>query len=303
VVTMTKIGFIGAGRIGSTAAYATLHTVDCDEIAIVDIMEDLAIGEAMDIETSAVVLGKEVLVRGGSNYSLLKESDVIVVSAGLARKPGMSRLDLTKANVNIITDVTKQVIRVAPTAIIVMVTNPVDITTYAAYKVSGKSRKEVLGMGSLHDTVRLVNEIKKLGGKKIKAVMMGEHGDSMFPLKSQAKFEGIREIDWARIIKSVRERGMDIIKRKGATTYTPAACATRLVKAIVNDERAEMPVSVVLEGEYGLRGLALGVPAIVGKEGLIRIVEYDLTDEEKTSLRKSANIVTNMAKDAGLIRN
>jgi len=300
---MTKIGFIGAGRVGSTAAYATLHMVDCDEIAIVDIMEDLALGEAMDIETSTVVLGKEVLMRGGSDYSLLKDSDVIVVSAGLARKPGMTRLDLIEANVGIITDVTKRMMQVAPGAIVIMVTNPVDITTYAAYKVSGKSRKEVLGMGSLHDTVRLVDEIKKLGGKNIKAIMMGEHGDSMFPLKSHAKFEGIHEIDWARIIKSVREKGMDIIKRKGATTYTPAACATRLVRAIINDERAEMPVSVVLEGEYGLRDLALGVPAIIGREGLIRIVEYDLTDEEKTSLRKSANIITNIAKDAGLIRN
>jgi len=300
---MTKIGFVGAGRVGSTAAYSTLHTVDCDEIAIVDVVEDLATGEAMDLETSAIVLGKDVLVRGGSEYSLLKNSDVIVVSAGLARKPGMARLDLTRANVSIITDVTKRMMQTAPKAIVVVVTNPVDITTYAAYKASGKPRKEVLGMGSLHDTVRLVNEIKKMGGRNIRAMMMGEHGDSMFPLKSQAKFEGAREINWTRIIGSVRERGMEIIKRKGATTYTPAACAARMVKAIINDERTEMPVSAVLEGEYGLRDIALGVPAIIGKEGLIRIVEYDLTDEEKTSLRESAIILKNMAKDVGLIGN
>ncbi len=297
-MAMTKIGFVGAGRVGSTAAYAALHTVDCDEIAIVDVIEDLATGEAMDLETSATVLGKDVRVHGGSDYSLLRNSDVIVVTAGLARKPGMTRLDLTKANVNIITDVTKRMTQVAPRAIVVMVTNPVDITTYAAWKVSGKPRKEVLGMGSLHDTVRLINEIKKMGGKNVKAIMMGEHGDTMFPLKSQAKFEGIREINWAKVIGSVRERGMEIIRRKGATVYTPAACAAKMVEAIVNDERTEMPVSVVLEGEYGLRDIALGVPAIIGRKGLVRIVEYDLTDEEKTSLRKSAEVLRDMAKDA-----
>jgi malate dehydrogenase len=169
--------------------------------------------------------------------------------------------------------------------------------------VSGKPRKEIFGMGSLHDTVRLVNEIKKTGGKNVKAMMLGEHGDTMFPLKSQAKFEGIREINWPKIIGNVRERGMEIIRRKGATVYTPAACATRMVKAIIDDERAEMPVSAVLEGEYGLRNIALGVPAIIGREGLIRIVEYALNDEEKTSLMESASIVTDMAKDAGLISN
>jgi len=300
MVNMTKVGFIGAGRVGSTAAYATLHMVPCDEIAIVDIMEDLAIGEAMDIETSAVALDKDVLVRGGSDYLLLKDSDVVVVSAGLARKPGMTRLDLTKENVSIITDLTKRTMRIAPAAILVMVTNPVDIMTYTAYKASGKPRKEVLGMGSLHDTVRLVGEIRKLGGRNIRAMMIGEHGDSMFPLKSQAKFEGVREINWGRIVEKVKERGMEIIKRKGATTYTPAACAARIVRAIIKNERVEMPVSVVLEGEYGLRDLALGVPAIIGREGLIRIVEYDLTEEEKTSLRKTAHIIKNMAKEVGL---
>ncbi len=299
---MAKIGFVGAGRVGSTTAFATLHMVSCDEIAIVDIMEDLAIGEAMDIETSAILLDKDVLVRGGSDYSLLKGSDVIVVSAGLARKPGMTRLDLTKANVGIITDVTKRIMRVAPAAILVMVTNPVDIMTYAAYRVSGKPRREVLGMGSLHDTVRLVGEIKKLGGRNIKATMMGEHGDSMFPLKSQAKFEGIREINWDRIVENVRERGMEIIRRKGATTYTPATCAARIVRAIIKNERVEMPVSAVLEGEYGLRDIALGVPAIIGKEGLLRIVEYDLTDEEKASLRKSVDTLKSMAREIGLIQ-
>lgn len=297
---MTKIGFIGAGRVGSTAAYATLHTVDCDEIAIVDIVENLAVGEAMDLETSAIVLGKEVLVRGGSDYSLLKNSDVTVISAGLARKPGMTRFDLTKKNVSIITEIAKKTMQVAPEAILVVVTNPVDIMTYAAYKASGKPRREVLGMGALHDTVRLVGTIKGLGGKNVETMIIGEHGDSMFPLKSRTRFTGISALDWDEALRNVRERGMAIIKRKGATTYTPAACAARMVKAIINDERAEIPVSAVLEGEYGLRGLAMGVPAIIGKGGLLKIVEYDLTDEEETNLRESANVLKSITKKVGL---
>lgn len=295
-----KIGFIGAGRVGSTAAYATLHTVDCDEIAIVDIMEDLAVGEAMDLETSAIVLDRNVLVRGGSDYLLLKNSNVIVITAGLARKPGMSRLDLTKKNVGIITEIAKKATKVAPKAVLVVVTNPVDVMTYAVYKASGKPRREVLGMGALHDTVRLVGAIKELGGKNVETMIIGEHGDSMFPLKSRTRFTGVAALDWDAVIRSVRERGMAIIERKGATTYTPAACAVRMVKAIINDEHVEIPVSAVLEGEYGLRGLAMGVPAIIGKGGLLKIVEYDLTDEEKTNLRESGNILKNITEQVGL---
>jgi malate dehydrogenase len=297
---MTKIGFIGAGRVGSTAAFATLHTVDCDEIAIVDILEDLALGEAMDLETSAIVLEKNVLVRGGSDYSLVKNSDVIVITAGLARKPGMTRLDLTKKNVRIITELTKKTMQVASDAIFVVVTNPVDIMTYAVYKASGKPRREVLGMGSLHDTVRLVGTIKGLGGKNVETLMIGEHGDSMFPLKSRTRFTGISSLNWDEAIRNVRERGMDIIRRKGATTYTPAVCAARIVKAIIYDERAELPVSSVLNGEYGLKGLAVGVPSIIGKSGLLKIVEYSLTAEEKTNLRESANILKSITKKVGL---
>lgn len=301
MTNMTKIGFIGAGRVGSTAAYATLHAVDCDEVAIVDVMEDLAVGEAMDLETSAVALSKDVTVHGGSDYSLIKGSDVVVVSAGFARKPGMTRLDLTRANVGIVTEVVKRIMKVAADVIMVVITNPVDLMTYVAYRVSGKSRKEILGMGSLHDTVRIIGEIKKMGGRNVEAMMIGEHGDTMFPLRSQARFEGVSEVPWDEVIRRVRERGAEIIKRKGATTHTPAACAARMVKAIINDERAEMPVSAVMEGEYGLQGIALGVPAIVGREGIVKIVEYELTDEERIRLRESANILKGKAKEVGLI--
>lgn len=297
---MTRIGFVGAGRVGSTAAYATLYSVDCDEIRLVDVDEDRAVGEAMDLETSAVAVGKDVSVEGGSDYSLLGGSSVIVISAGFARKPGMTRLDLAKANADVVLDVTRKVMWVSPDAVFVVVTNPVDLMTYTAYKVSGKPRSQVLGIGSLHDTVRLIGEIRRMGGRNVEAMMMGEHGDSMLPLKSRAKFEGIGSLDWIAVTESVKGRGMAIIERKGATTFTPASCAARMVKAILADERVEMPVVAVLEGEYGVRDIALGVPARIGKEGIVRVTEYDLTDEELAGLHRSADVLKNKIREFGI---
>lgn len=290
---MVKIGFVGAGRVGATSAYATLYSVDCDEIALVDVEEDVAVGETMDIETAAMAMGKDVSIRGGSDFSLIKDSDVIVVSAGIARKPGMTRLDLAQTNAGIMSDITKKLMMFARTAIIVMVTNPVDVMTYVAYKVSKKRRNEILGMGSLHDTARLIGELRKLGATNIETMMIGEHGNSMFPLKSRTEFAGTLTLDWNAVIESVRKRGMDIIKRKGATTFAPASCVAAVIKAIVNDERIEMPVSAVLNGEYGLRDVAIGVPAIVGKRGILKVIEYDLSDEELKKLEESANILKN----------
>ncbi|MDI6860111.1 MAG: malate dehydrogenase [Methanocellales archaeon] len=286
---MVKIGFVGAGRVGSTSAYAVLHTVDCDEIVLVDILKDLAIGEALDLSTAAVAMGKDVIVKGGRDYSPLRNSDVIVISAGVARKHGMTRLDLTKTNAAIISNAMRQANLFAG-AILVVVTNPVDVMTYMVYKASHKPRSEVLGMGSSHDTARLREQM--LGyGVRANTMMIGEHGDSMFPLR--ADVEGI---NWDTITKATKERGMEVIKRKGATYYAPASCVAEIVKAIINDERALIPVSAVLEGEYGLHDVAIGIPAIVGKQG-VEVVEYDLDEEELTKLRESTNIVRKMLKD------
>jgi malate dehydrogenase len=288
---MVKIGFVGTGQVGATSAYATLYVIDCDEIALVDVREDAAVGEAMDLETAAIVEGKDTLVYGGSDYSLLKGSDIVVVSAGIARRPGMTRLDLDKTNAGIVSGIIKKVMLICPKAIILMVTNPVDIMTYVAYRASGKPRNEILGVGSLHDTARLIGELKKQGAKNVETMMIGEHGDSMLPLKSQTKFSGITSLNWDKILESVKERGMEIIKRKGATTYAPASCVAAVVKAIVNDEHKEMPINAVLDDEYGLRDVAVGVPAVVGKKGIEKIIEYSLSDEELRNLQKSASII------------
>jgi len=295
---MVKIGFVGTGQVGATAAYATLYLIDCDEIALVDVKEDLAVGEAMDLETAAIVEGKNTAVYGGSNYSLLKDVDIVVVSAGISRRPGMTRLDLDKTNAGIVSDIIKKIMPVCPKAIILMVSNPVDVMTYVAYRVSGKPRNEILGVGSLHDTARLIGELKRLGARNVETMIIGEHGDSMLPLKSQTKFSGITSLNWDKILESVKERGMEIIKRKGATAYAPASCVAAVAKAIVNDEKAEMPINAVLDGEYGLRDVALGVPAVVGKRGIEKIVEYRLSDEELRNLQKSAGIIKEFIADA-----
>jgi len=290
---MVKVGFVGAGRIGSTSAYATLYDVDCDEMALVDLVEDLAVGEAMDLETAAIALGKNVVVKGGKDHSLLKNSDIIVISAGIARKMGMTRLDLTKTNANIVQDVIKKTSRNAPDAILILTTNPVDVMTYVAYKASGKPRNEVMGMGASHDTARLREQILRAGIEKTDAMVIGEHGDSMVFLKGQTN---IKSKEWEASIKATKERGMEIIKRKSATYYAPASCVAKIVKAIVSDENVVMPVSTVLEGEYGLRDVAIGVPAIIGKHGA-KVLERELSEEEMTRLRESAKVIKSALKE------
>ncbi len=291
-----KLGFVGAGRIGSTTAFTCIQHLDLDEVVLVDIVEDLAVGEAMDLSHAVVGLDKYVKIVGGSDYSLLKGCDLIVVSAGLARKPGMTRLDLAKKNAEIIRDVAKKIVQHAKDSMILVVTNPLDVMTYVMWKETGKSRNEVFGMGSLLDTVRLKERILALGGKPKRVMMIGEHGDSMFSPKSLAEVEGN---DFDKAVEEARQVAMEVIKRKGATFYAPAVCIYRMVKAVLEDTKEEIPTSVVLQGEYGISNVALGVPVILGRNGVEKVVEYDLTDEELESLKKSASILKERLAELG----
>ena len=292
-----KLGFVGAGRIGSTSAFTCIQHLDLDEVVLVDIVEDLAVGEAMDLSHAVVGLDKHIKIVGGSDYSLLRGCDLIVVSAGLARKPGMTRLDLAKKNAEIIRGVAKNIVQHAKDSKILVVTNPLDVMTYVMWKESGKDRREVFGMGSLLDTVRLKERIIVMGGKPKNVFMIGEHGDSMFSPKSLVKIEG--NVDFDRAVEETRGVAMEVIKRKGATFYAPAICIYRMVKAVLEDTKEEIPTSVVLQGEYGIRDVALGVPVILGKDGVEEIVEYDLSDEEKAMLMKSAEILKERLKELG----
>lgn len=292
-----KLGFVGVGRIGSTTAFTCIQHLDLDEVVLVDIIEDLAVGEAMDLSHAIVGLDKYAKIRGGSDYSLLSGSDLIVVSAGLARKPGMTRLDLAKKNAEIIKSVAKNIVKYAKESKILVVTNPLDVMTYVMWKESDKDRHEVFGMGSLLDTVRLRERIIAMGGMPKNVFMMGEHGDSMFCPKSLADVEG--NVDLDRAIEETRFVAMEVIKRKGATFYAPAVCIFRMVKAVLEDRKDEIPTSVVLQGEYGINDVALGVPAILGRNGVEEIVEYDLNEDERALLKKSAEILKERIRELG----
>ena len=276
-----KIGFIGAGRVGSVSAYTVIHHLNVDEIVLVDINERLAEGEALDLLHASYALKKPIKVVGGSDYSLLDGSDLIVVSAGVARKPGMTRLDLLHRNAEIMREISKKLKNYVGNSLILVVTNPVDLMTYLIWKETGISRKRIFGMGGLLDTARLWSLMGRVG----ESFVMGEHGETMFIVKGDKEFQ-----------EGVRKAGMEVISRKGATIYGPATCIYRMIRAVVEDLKEILPASVVLQGEYGLRELAIGVPIILGRGGIEKIIEIDGIGGE---LRRSAEILRQKLKEIG----
>jgi len=276
-----KIGFIGAGRVGSVSAYTVIHHLKVDEIVLVDIDERLAEGEALDLLHASYALKKPIKVVGGSDYSLLDGSDLIVISAGVARKPGMTRLDLLHRNAEIMREISKKLKNCVGNSLILVVTNPVDLMTYLIWKETGISRKRIFGMGGLLDTARLWSLMGRVG----ESFVMGEHGETMFIVKGDKKFQ-----------EGVRKAGMEVISRKGATIYGPATCVYRMIRAVIEDLKEILPASVVLQGEYGLRELAIGVPIVLGREGVEKIIELEGVGEE---LRRSAEILRQKLREIG----
>lgn len=279
--TMVKVSFIGAGTIGANSIYATLALTDkIDEIAVVDIVEDMAVGRALDLNTASVAFDRKTRVQGGTDYELIRDSDVVVVSAGLPRKPGMTRLDLLNKNVSIIRGICDEVKEKAPDAVFILVTNPVDVLLYVAREDLGFPRERVIGMSSMHDSARLTDIVRDAADDRtVHATILGEHGETMFPVPSLSSPE-LAELDWDDLETRTRGRAMKIIERVGATAYAPGACTGRMVKAVVEDTQEEIPSCCILEGEYGHSGVATGVPAILGAGGLVKVVEYDLSSEE-----------------------
>ncbi|MEK6986268.1 MAG: malate dehydrogenase [Candidatus Thermoplasmatota archaeon] len=280
---MTKVGFVGAGTIGANSIFATLMLTDrIDEIAVVDIAEAAAVGRALDLNTASVAFGRRTKVSGSTDYATLKGSDIVVVSAGVPRKPGMTRADLLGINIKILKSVCAEVKKHAPSCVFLLVSNPVDILLYVCWKELGMPRERVIGMTSLHDSARFTDIVRDAtGDRTVRATILGEHGETMFvsPTLSSPSLKGG---DWAGWEKTTRGRAMEIIERVGATAYAPGACTGRMVKAIIEDTHEEIPTGVILTGEYGHKDVATGVPAVLGKGGLVRVVQYELTAEEKT---------------------
>jgi malate dehydrogenase len=291
------ISIIGSGRVGSTLAMILVQR-NVDDVTLVDIIPGLPEGEALDLSHMAAELGIDVKITGSNDYAALKGSDIVVVTAGLSRKPGMTRMDLLTKNAGIIKSVAGEVAKYAPDCKLIMVTNPLDAMTYVAMKTTGFKKSRVFGMGGMLDLSRfkqLLSEALHVSRASIDALVLGEHGESMTPVASFSSVNGIplrhfltdEQIDEA--IDKTRKVAAEVIAKKGATFYAPGNGIARMVESVFYDKKALLPVSTYLEGEYGLSGLCIGVPAILGKDGVEKIIELDLEGKEKESFFKGAD--------------
>jgi len=300
-----KITVIGAGNVGATCADVMARKELANEIVLVDIVEGMAEGKALDMWETAPVNGTDTRVIGVTNdYSKTKDSDIVIITSGVPRKPGMSRDDLIGTNAKIVKDVTEKAVKESPDAIILVVANPLDVMTYTASLVTKKSRTKVFGMAGILDTSRFkafVAAELNVSTRDIQTLLLGGHGDTMVPLPSYTTISGIPltqfldkdKID--AIVKRTRGGGGEIVKLQGTSAwYAPGAAVAQMVESIVRDQNRIVPVCVELQGEYGMKDVFLGVPVKLGKEGIREVIEVALTDEEKKLLTESSNAVKNV---------
>jgi len=300
-----KITVVGAGNVGATCADVMARKELANEIILLDIIEGIAEGKALDMWETAPVNGTDTRVIGVTNdYSKTKGSDIVVITSGVPRKPGMSRDDLIGTNAKIVKDVTEKVIKYSPDAIIIVVANPLDVMTYTASLVSKKNRNQVFGMAGILDTSRFKAFIAaelNVSTRDIQTLLLGGHGDTMVPLPSYTTVSGIplsQFLDKEKIeaiVQRTRGGGGEIVKLQGTSAwYAPGAAVTQMVESIVRDQHRILPVCVELKGEYGMNDVFLGVPVKLGKKGIEEIIEVTLTDEEKQLLTASSIAVKNV---------
>lgn len=302
---MNKITVIGAGNVGATVANVIAHKDLAREVVLVDIKEGMAEGKALDIWQTGSINNFNTRVVGVTNdYLRTKGSGVVVITSGLPRKPGMSRDDLIKTNASIVKEVTEKVIKYSPEAIIIVVSNPLDVMTYAAYKAARKHSRKVFGMAGILDTGRyktFISNALNVSPKDVHGLLLGGHGDTMVPLPRYTSINGIpvtdllgkEELD--KIVERTRKGGGELVNLMGTSAwYAPGAAASQMVEAIVDDQQRVFPVCAYLQGEYGLNDIYLGVPVKLGKNGIEEIIEIKLNDEEMTMLQESAKAVKEM---------
>lgn len=298
-----KISVIGAGFTGATTAFL-LAQKELGDVVLVDIpqLENPTKGKALDMLEASPVQGFDANIIGTSDYSETANSDIVVITAGIARKPGMSRDDLVQTNQKIMKSVTKEVVRYSPDSIIIVLTNPVDAMTYTVYKESGFPKHRVIGQSGVLDTARFrtfVAQELNVSVKDVTGFVLGGHGDDMVPLVRYSYAGGIpleKLIPKDRldaIVERTRKGGGEIVNLlgNGSAYYAPAASLVEMVEAILKDQRRILPAIAYLEGEYGFNGIYLGVPTILGGNGLEKVIELELTEEEKKALEKSADSV------------
>jgi malate dehydrogenase len=304
---MNKITVIGAGNVGATCANVIAHKDLADEVILLDIKEGLAEGKALDIwQTSSINHFNTRVIGSTNDYLKTKGSSIIVVTSGIPRKPGMSRDDLIKTNANIVKEVTEKAIKYSPDAIIIVVSNPLDVMTYAAFLAANKDPHKVFGMAGILDTGRYKAFIANALGvspQDIHAMLLGGHGDTMVPLPRYTSISGIpitellgkEEID--KIVDRTRKGGGELVSLMGTSAwYAPGAAVSQMVEAIVDNQKRIFPVCAYLNGEYGLKDIYLGVPVILGKDGVEEILEISLDSDEKKLLSSSAASVKQVMK-------
>ncbi len=301
---MKKITVIGAGNVGATCANVIAHKDLCREVVLVDIKEGVAEGKALDIWQTSSINDFNTRVTGvTNNYLATKGSGVIVITSGIPRKPGMSRDDLIKTNAGIVKEVTEKSIRYSPDAIIIVVSNPLDVMTYAAYQAANKDHRKVFGMAGILDTGRykaFIAQALDVSPKDIHAMLMGGHGDSMVPLRRYTSVAGVpitellndEELD--KIDERTRKGGGELVNLMGTSAwYAPGAAAAMMVEAIVDDEHRIYPVCAYLNGEYGLKDIYMGVPVKLGKNGVEEVIELQMNEREIAMLKESAKSIRN----------
>lgn len=302
----SKVTIVGAGNVGATAAQRIFDKGFAD-VVLVDIVEGLPQGKALDMLESGPVLGSDASVIGTNDYADTAASDVVVITSGVARRPGMSRDDLLLTNMNIVTSVTREVAKHSPDCVLVVVTNPLDAMAQRAFEVSGFPKERVVGMAGILDTARFrtfLAEELNVSVNSVEAYVLGGHGDTMVPVTASTTVGGqpvSRVLPPERvdaIVQRTQDGGAEIVNllKTGSAYYAPSAAIAQMVEAILFDRREILPCTAYLEGEYGIDGLYVGVPIRLGARGVEGIIEFDLTDAESAALRHSADAVRELVE-------
>lgn len=297
-----RITVVGAGHVGATQTHRLAEMEVAREVVLVDILEGIPQGKALDLFESGPVLGFDTRVVGSSDYQATADSDIVIITAGIPRKPGMSRDDLLATNAGIVRSVSEQVKKTSPNAMVIVVSNPLDVMCYVAKETTGFPANRVFGMAGVLDTARyrtFIAERLKISVEDIQALVLGGHGDTMVPLVNYTTISGIPltqflgkdEID--ALIERTRKGGAEIVGylKEGSAYYAPSAAVAQMVRAIVLDKKRILPCAAWMEGQYGISDIYLGVPCKLGRGGVEEVIEVELSDEERAALEKSAEHV------------
>ncbi len=305
-----KITIIGAGNVGATAAHWAAAK-NLGDVVLLDVAEGIPQGKALDLWQCGPVEGFNFKVTGSNDYKDTANSDVVIIAAGIARKPGMSRDDLLAINVSIVKGCAEEAVKYSPDCVLIVVTNPIDAMVHTAFKVTGHPKQKVIGMAGVLDSARyrtFLAEAIGVAPKDVNALVMGIHGDNMIPLVRLANVAGVPIADLlsaeqiAAIVERTQKGGIEIVNhlKTGSAFYTPGLAAVEMAEAVLTDSKRVLPCAAYLEGEFGIHGYFLGVPVVVGARGVERILEFELTSEEKAAMALSVTAVQKQMEATGI---